>query len=87
MAEGEEKNEEVEEGASQDEVSAYNLAEEGWRELVAAAQKIQRAANLIKKSKHSIDGYNIERALKKHKPDLMANHLDGLRDHRKETDR
>lgn len=88
MAEGEEKKEdEVNEEAKKDEVNAYDLAEEGWSELVAAAEKIQRASKLLKKSEHSIDGYNIERALNKHKPDLMEDHLKGLQEHRKETDR
>lgn len=68
------------------EQSPYDLAEEGWAELVAAVDKIQRAANLIKKTERSIDGYNIERALVKHKPDLMKDHLEGLRQHRKTND-
>lgn len=66
--------------------SPYDLAEEGWVELVAATDKIQQAANLIKKTERSIDGYNIERALVKHKPDLMKDHLEGLRQHRKTND-
>lgn len=64
------------------EQSPYDLAEEGWVELVAAANKIQQAANLMKKTERSIDGYNVERALVKHKPDLMKDHLEGLRGHR-----
>jgi len=62
----------------------YELAEQGWRELVAAAEKVQYAANLLKKTEQSIDGYNIERALNKHKPDLMQQHLQGLQEHRKD---
>lgn len=61
----------------------WQMAEDGWAELVAAAAKVQAAANAIKKTEHSIDGYNIERSLNKHKPDLMKQHLDGLREHRK----
>lgn len=59
------------------------MAEEGWAELVAAANKIQSAANAIKKTDRSIDGYNIERSLNKHKPLLMKEHYDGLKEHRK----
>ena len=61
----------------------YQLAEEGWEELVKAAAKVQKAANAIKKTERSVDGYNIERTLNKHKPHLMAEHLAGLREHRK----
>ncbi len=60
----------------------WQLAEEGWAELVAAAAKIQAAANAIKQSDRSIDGYNIERSLNKHKPHLMKEHHDGLKEHR-----
>jgi hypothetical protein len=63
--------------------SAWQSAEEGWAELIAAAAKIQAAANEIKKSDRSIDGYNIERSLNKHKPDLMKSHYEGLKEHRK----
>jgi hypothetical protein len=66
------------------ETSAYQQAEDGWAELVAAAAKVQAAADRLKQSARSIDGYNIERALNKHKPHLMREHLDGLREHRKE---
>ncbi|MCZ7649321.1 MAG: hypothetical protein M5U26_29370 [Planctomycetota bacterium] len=62
----------------------YDQAEEGWRELVAAAGKILEAAGKLKKTERSIDGYNIERAVLKHKPELMSQHLDGLVEHRKE---
>ncbi|HLX59672.1 MAG TPA: hypothetical protein VKX17_00180 [Planctomycetota bacterium] len=61
----------------------WQTAEEGWAELIAAARKIQGAADEIKKSERSIDGYNIERSLNKHKPDLMKQHYDGLKEHRK----
>ena len=63
----------------------WQLAEEGWAELVAAAAKIQAAADAIKKTDRSIDGYNIERSLNKHKPDLMKMHSEGLKEHRKEN--
>ena len=63
----------------------WQLAEEGWTELVAAAAKIQQAANLIKKSERSVDGYNVERSLNKHKPQLMTEHMEGLKMHRKNT--
>ena len=65
--------------------SPYDLAEQGWAELVAAAAKIQDAANQLKKTDKSIDGYNIERALIKHKPDMMKEHLEGLKLHRSEN--
>ena len=58
-------------------------AEDGWKELVAAAMKIQAAANEIKKGTRSIEGYNIERSLNKHKPDLMKEHLADMQEHRK----
>jgi len=67
--------------------NAYDQAEEGWKELIAAADKIQDAANKLKKSDNSIDGYNIERAIIKHKPELMKQHLDGLQAHRRESKR
>jgi hypothetical protein len=65
--------------------SAWQMAEEGWSDLAKAAAKIQAAANLIKKTDRSIDGYNIERSLQKHKPHLMAEHLINLRAFRQEN--
>lgn len=65
-------------------INPWQTAEEGWAQLVAAAAKIQAAADEIKKGEHSIDGYNIERSLNKHKPDLMRQHYEGLKEHRKE---
>lgn len=65
------------------EQNPWQMAEEGWAELAAAADKIQAAANAIKKSDRSVDGYNIERSLNKHKPQLMKEHRDGLKEHRK----
>jgi hypothetical protein len=67
------------------EKNPWELAEEGWAEMAAAADKVQAAANAIKKSERSVDGYNIERSLNKHKPHLIKEHLDGLRQHRKEN--
>jgi hypothetical protein len=64
----------------------YDLAEQGWVELVAAVEKIQNAANKLKRSARSIDGYDIEKAIVKHKPELMKKHLEALRAHRKEND-
>jgi hypothetical protein len=61
----------------------WQTAEEGWAELVAAAAKIQAAADAIKKTDRSVDGYNVERSLNKHKPDLMKMHYEGLKEHRK----
>ena len=71
--------------AGQQSANPWQLAEEGWSELVAAAAKIQAAANAIKDSERSIDGYNIERSLNKHKPHLMAEHFAGLKEHRQEN--
>jgi hypothetical protein len=68
-----------------DELNPWQQAEEGWAELVAAAAKIQAASNAIKKTERSVDGYNVERSLNKHKPQLMQEHLEGLRLHRKEN--
>ncbi len=65
--------------------NAYDEAEAAWRDLIAAAARLQAAANRVKNSRRSIDGYEIERALRKHKPELMAGHLEGLQNHRKEN--
>ncbi len=67
------------------EANDYALAEQGWQEMVAGAAKIQAAANKLKKSERSIDGYNIERALIKHKPEQIQVHLEGLREHRRDN--
>ena len=62
----------------------YAEAEAGWEDLIAAVKRIQAAANRIKDGPRSIDGYEIERTLRKHTPELMRNHLEGLRQHRRE---
>ena len=67
------------------EENPYDLAEQGWRDLIAAVDKIQAAANRLKKTERSIDGYDIEKAIVKHKPELMRKHLEGLVMHRKEN--
>ena len=64
--------------------NAYAEAEAGWQDLIAAAARIQAAANRIKDGARSVDGYEIERTLRKHRPDLMKAHLEGLRQHRRE---
>lgn len=64
--------------------NAYDDVEAGWRDLIAAAARIQAGANRIKNGARSIDGYEIEKALRKHKPELMQGHLDGLKQHRKD---
>jgi hypothetical protein len=64
--------------------NAYDEAEAGWQDLINAAARIQAAANRIKDGARSIDGYEIERTLRKHKPELMKSHLDGLQQHRRE---
>jgi hypothetical protein len=63
-------------------LNPWQLAEEGWADLVKAAAKVQTAADAIKQTDRSVDGYNIERTLNKHKPHLMQEHLQGLREHR-----
>ena len=65
--------------------NAYDEAEAGWEDLIKAAARIQAAANRIKNGARSIDGYEIERALRKHKPEIMKTHLEGLRQHRKDN--
>jgi hypothetical protein len=70
---------------AEEEKTPWQRAEEGWAELVAAAAKIQQAANDIKKTDRSVDGYNIERSLNKHKPHLMKEHHEGLKQHRAEN--
>jgi len=67
------------------EENPYDLAEQGWRDLIAAVDRIQAAANKLKKTERSIDGYDIEKAIVKHKPELMKKHLEGLLAHRKEN--
>jgi hypothetical protein len=64
--------------------SPYDEVEQGWQDLIAAANRIQAAANRIKEGSRSVDGYEIERALKKHKPEMMRKHLEGLQSHRRE---
>ncbi len=65
----------------------YDEAEAGWRDLIAAAARIQTAANRIKAGPHAIDSYEIEKALRKHKPEMMKEHLDGLQSHRRQNRR
>ena len=67
-------------------VMATALAQAGADVAVASRSlaESQAAADEIKKGEHSIDGYNIERSLNKHKPDLMKLHYAGLKEHRKE---
>jgi hypothetical protein len=62
----------------------YDEAEAGWADLIAAAARIQAAANQIKEGERSIDGYEIERTLRKHRADLMKSHREGLQQHRKD---
>ena len=63
----------------------YAEAEAGWQDLIAATKRIQAAANRIKDGARSIDGYEIERTLRKHRPELMKQHLEGLQRHRREN--
>ncbi|MCH2372954.1 MAG: hypothetical protein MK538_02130 [Planctomycetes bacterium] len=63
----------------------YAEAIAGWEDLIAAANRILAAATEIKEGDRSVDGYEIERALKKHKPELMRKHLAGLQEHRREN--
>jgi hypothetical protein len=65
----------------------YDEAEAGWRDLIAAAARIQAAANRIKAGQHAIEGYEIEKALRKHKPEVMREHLEGLQSHRRQNRR
>lgn len=65
--------------------NAYAEAEAGWQDLIQAAARIQAAANRIKDGPRSIDGYEIERTLRKHKPEMMKTHLEGLQAHRREN--
>jgi hypothetical protein len=63
----------------------YDEAEAGWADLIAAAARIQSAANRMKNGAQPIDGYEVEKALRKHKPELMRGHLEGLQKHRKDN--
>jgi hypothetical protein len=63
----------------------YDEAETAWKDLIAAAERLQAAANRIKDGQRSVDGYEIERALRKHRPELMKKHLEGLEQHRREN--
>ena len=65
----------------------YDEAEAGWKELIAAAARIQAAANHIKAGPNPLDGYEIEKALRKHKPELMKGHLEGLQGYRRQNRR
>jgi len=65
--------------------NAYDEAEAGWQDLIQAALRIQGAANRIKDFPRSNAGYEIERTLRKHKPELMKTHLEGLRAHRRQN--
>jgi len=65
-------------------MNPYDQAIAGWEALIAAANQIQEAATEIKAGERSVDGYEIERALRKHKPELMRKHLEGLQAHRRE---
>jgi hypothetical protein len=64
--------------------NAYDEAEAAWKDLIAASERLQAAANRIKDGARSIDGYEIERALRKHRPEMLRKHLEGLQQHRKE---
>jgi hypothetical protein len=61
----------------------WDEAVAAWTDFQAAAQRIQAAANRIKDTERSFDGYEIERTLRKHKPELIKTHLDNLKEHRK----
>ena len=63
----------------------YDEAEAAWADLIAATDRLRDAADRLKDSENSVDGYEIERALRKHRPELMAKHLDGLRQHRRDN--
>ena len=65
--------------------NAYDEAEAAWKDLIAAADRLQEAANRIKDGARSVDGYEIERALRKHRPEMMRKHLEGLQQHRREN--
>ena len=65
-------------------MNPYERAIAGWEALIAAANEIQEAATEIKTGERSVDGYEIERALRKHKPEMMRKHLEGLQEHRRE---
>ena len=62
----------------------YAEAEAGWQDLLKAVQRIQAAANRIKDGARGIDGYEIERTLRKHRPELIKGHLEGLQEHRRQ---
>ncbi|HVR75025.1 MAG TPA: hypothetical protein VMT52_11860 [Planctomycetota bacterium] len=63
----------------------YDEAEAGWKDLVAAAARILAAASRIKEGSRSFDGYEIERTLRRHRPESMKEHLEGLQQFRKEN--
>ncbi len=66
--------------------NAWDEAEAGWQDLINAVQRIQSAANRIKETDRSFDGYEIERTLRRHRPELIKQHLEGLRQHRKDNE-
>ena len=65
--------------------NSYEEAEAGWLDLITATERIMAAANRIKDGPRSFDGYEIERTLRRHRPELMKGHLEGLRQHRKDN--
>ena len=68
-----------------EDTNPYDEAEEAWRDLIRAAERLQSAANRLKDGDRSVDGYEIERAFRKHKPELMKKHLQGLQEHRRDN--
>lgn len=63
----------------------WDEAEAGWQDLQNAAARILAAANRIKDTDRSFDGYEIERTLRKHRPEMIKQHLEGLKQHRKDN--
>ena len=63
----------------------YDEAETAWQDLIAAAGRLKDVTDRLKDTENSVDGYEIERALRKHRPELMPKHLEGLRQHRKDN--
>lgn len=56
----------------------YRSALIGWSDLLKASERIQYACNELKKTDQSISGFQIEKALNKHKVHLIAAHMANL---------
>jgi len=67
----------------QDLTPLFKEVEQGWLDLEAAAQRIQAAADKLKETDKSIAGFQVEKALNKHKAYLIPAHRQNLQEYMK----